>query len=52
LFVERFLWDKLEMEADRKARKRFKDREKQQRYRYGRGYWWKPGKNAPDIKRR
>ena len=48
LATERYLTDKLQLLADRKTRQRFANREKAQRYRYGRGYWWKPGKNKPD----
>lgn len=49
LATERYLTDKLQMLADKKTRERFQNRERQQRYRYGRGYWWKPGANKPNI---
>lgn len=49
LATERYLWDNLEMVADNKARERFVNREKQQQYRYGRGYWWNPGKAKPKF---
>lgn len=49
LATERYLWDNLEMIADKKARERFYNREKQQQYRYGRGYWWNPGKAKPKF---
>ena len=48
LATERYLTDKLQLLADKKTRERFANRERSQRYRYGRGYWWKPGKNKPD----
>ena len=49
LATERYLWDNLEMVADKKARSRFDNRERQQRYRYGRGYWWNPGRAEPKF---
>lgn len=49
LATERYLWDNLEMLADKKARERFSNRERQQKYRYGRGYWWNPGKTKPKF---
>lgn len=49
LATERYLTDKLQLLADKKMRQRFQEREKSQRYRYGRGYWWKPGQNKPSI---
>lgn len=48
LAIERFLTDKLQLLADKKTRERFVNRERSQRYRYGRGYWWKPGQNKPN----
>lgn len=48
LATERFLTDKLQLLADKKTRERFVNRERSQRYRYGRGYWWKPGQNKPN----
>ena len=48
LATERYLTDKLQLLADKKTRERFANRERSQRYRYGRGYWWKPGQNKPN----
>lgn len=49
LATERYLTDKLQMLADKRTRERFRNRERQQRARYGSGYWWKPGTNAPKF---
>lgn len=49
LATERYLTDKLQILADKRTRQRFQDRERQQRARYGRGYWWRPGTNKPKI---
>lgn len=49
LATERYLTDKLQMLADKKTRQRFSDRDRQQRQRYGRGYWWNPGENKPSF---
>lgn len=48
LATERYLTDKLQLLADKKTRERFANRERSQRYRYGGGYWWKPGQNKPN----
>lgn len=47
LATERYLTDKLQMLADKRTREIFQNRERQQRARYGRGYWWRPGTNQP-----
>ena len=49
LATERYLTDKLQMLADKKTRERFQNRERAQRARYGRGYWWRPGTNQPKF---
>lgn len=49
LATERYLTDKLQMLADKRVRENFQNRERQQRARYGRGYWWRPGTNKPKM---
>lgn len=49
LATERYLWDKLEMLADNTAPERFYNRDRSQAYRYGQGYWWRPGQNEPNF---
>jgi hypothetical protein len=48
LAVDRLLWNNLQRMLDRDAAASFRRTEQRARKDYGQGFWWRPGRNAPD----